>query len=163
MANENTAKERLEKLDEILDSYEIDLGIPKYTKEFYDESTQQYLELSRDQIEKLTPENCAEAALLLASLSFHLQRSYNRELARVNWATQILKTTLSGREQQYKGSWESQFNQAVKEDSYATKIEQIKRYAQHRADRLTYLAYSVKNISDIFLSVQKAKAFKHGQ
>ena len=67
MATENTAKERLEKLDEILDSYETDLGIPKYTKEFYDDSTQQYLELSRDQIEKLTPENCAEAALLLAS------------------------------------------------------------------------------------------------
>ena len=55
MANENTAKERLEKLDEILDSYETDLGIPKYTKAFYDDSTQQYLELSRDQIEILTP------------------------------------------------------------------------------------------------------------
>tara|TARA_R110002020_G_scaffold278233_1_gene493675 strand:- start:410 stop:901 length:492 start_codon:yes stop_codon:yes gene_type:complete len=163
MAGENSPKERLEKLDEILDSYEIELGIPQYRKEFYDDSSQQYLELSRDQIEKLTPDNCAEAALLLASLSFHLQRSYNRELARVNWADHILRSSLAGREQQYKGSWESQFNQAVKEDTYATKVQQIKRYAQHRSDRLTYLASSVKNISDIFLSVQKAKAFKHGQ
>ena len=53
MATENTAKERLEKLDEILDSYETELGIPQYKKEFYDDSTHQYLELSRDQIEKL--------------------------------------------------------------------------------------------------------------
>ena len=44
-------KERLEKLDEILVAYEFDLGIPKYTKEFHDDSCQQYLELSRDQIE----------------------------------------------------------------------------------------------------------------
>ena len=151
MASANPAKERLEKLDSILDSYESELGIPPYKKEFYDDSIQQYLQLSRNQIEKLTPEQCAEAALLLASLSFHLQRSYNREIARVNWADQ------------YKGSWESQFNQAIKEDTYATKVQQIKRYAQQRGDRLTYLASSIKNISDIFLSVQKSKAFKHGQ
>ena len=163
MASENPVKERLEKLDSILDSYESELGIPPYKKEFYDDSIQQYLQLSRNQIEKLTPEHCAEAALLLASLSFHLQRSYNREIARVNWADHILRSSLAGREQQYKGSWESQFNQAIKEDTYATKVQQIKRYAQQRGDRLTYLASSIKNISDIFLSVQKSKAFKYGQ
>ena len=120
------------------------------------------LQLSRNQIEKLTPEQCAEAALLLASLSFHLQRSYNREIARVNWADQVMKTAVAGREQQYKGSWESQFNQAIKEDGYTSKVLTIKRYAQQRADRVTYLSSSVKNISDIFLSVQRSKAFKHG-
>ena len=81
--------------------------------DFYDDTAKRYLQLSRDQMEKLTPEQCAEAALLLASLSFHIQRSYNREIARVNWADRTLKTTLVGREQAYKGSWESQFNQIL--------------------------------------------------
>ena len=162
MDDSNTAKDRLSKLDSVLDEYESSLGIPTFTNDFHDESAKKYLQLSRDQIEKFTPEQCAEAALLLASLSFHLQRSYNREVARVNWADQVLKTIVSGREQQYRGSWDSQFYQAVKEDGYATKVADIKKYAQQRADRLTYLASSIKNISDIFLSVQRSKAFKHG-
>ena len=162
MDDSNTAKDRLSKLDSVLDEYESSLGIPAFVNDFHDESAKKYLQLSRDQIEKFTPEQCAEAALLLASLSFHLQRSYNREVARVNWADQVLKTIVSGREQQYRGSWDSQFYQAVKEDGYATKVADIKKYAQQRADRLTYLASSIKNISDIFLSVQRSKAFKHG-
>lgn len=162
MDDSNTAKDRLNKLDSVLDEYESSLGIPAFVNDFHDESVKKYLQLSRDQIEKFTPEQCAEAALLLASLSFHLQRSYNREVARVNWADQVLKTIVSGREQQYRGSWDSQFYQAVKEDGYATKVADIKKYAQQRADRLTYLASSIKNISDIFLSVQRSKAFKHG-
>ena len=156
------AKEQLDKLDNVLDEYESSLGLPKFSNEFHDNTAKQYLQLSRDQIEKLTPEQCSEAALLLSSLAFHIQRNYNREIARINWATKTLKTTLAGREQAYKGSWESQFNQAANEDGYAKKISDIQRYAQQRADRLTYLSSSIKNVSDIFINVQKSKAFKYG-
>jgi len=156
------AKEQLDKLDSVLDEYEYSLGLPKFNHEFHDDTAKKYLQLSRDQIEKLTPEQCSEAALLLSSLAFHIQRNYNREIARVNWADRTLKITLAGREQAYKGSWESQFNQAAKEDGYTTKISDIKRYAQQRADRINYLSSSIKNVSDIFINVQKSKAFKYG-
>ena len=162
MEAKNTASDQLKKLDSVLDEYEKSLGIPEFADEFHDDSAIKYMSLSRSQIEKLTPSQCAEAALLLGSLSFHMQRAYNREVARVNWAKQTLKTTISGREQSYRGSWESQFNQAVGEDSYTRKIMQIQKYAQQRADRLTYLASSIKNISDIFLAVQRAKVMKNG-
>ena len=162
MEAKNTASDQLKKLDSVLDEYEKSLGIPEFADEFLDDSAKKYMSLSRSQIEKLTPSQCAEAALLLGSLSFHMQRAYNREVARVNWAKQTLKTTISGREQSYRGSWESQFNQAVGEDSYTRKIMQIQKYAQQRADRLTYLASSIKNISDIFLAVQRAKVMKNG-
>ena len=162
MEAKNTASDQLKKLDSVLDEYEKSLGIPEFADEFHDDSAKKYMSLSRSQIEKLTPSQCAEAALLLGSLSFHMQRAYNREVARVHWAKQTLKTTISGREQSYRGSWESQFNQAVGEDSYTRKIMQIQKYAQQRADRLTYLASSIKNISDIFLAVQRAKVMKNG-
>ena len=110
---------------------------------------------------KVSPEQCGEAALLISSLAFHIQRSYNREVARINWADRVLKSTIAGKEQSYRGSWESQFNQAIKEDGYTTKIADIKRYAQQRADRLTYLSSSMKNMSDVFLNVQRSKALKH--
>ena len=150
------AREQLEKVDSILDEYEASLGIPKFRDDFHDDTAKSYLQLSRNEIEKLTPDQCAEAALLLASLSFHLQRSYNREIARVNWSTSLIKKTAAGREGQYSGSWESQHYQAVKGDGYTSKLDRVRVYAQQRADRLTYLSSSVKNISDIFLSVQRA-------
>jgi len=156
------AKEQLAKIDTVLDEYELSLGLPKFIDGFHDDTAKQYLQLSRNQIEKLTPDQCSEAALLLASLSFHLQRSYNREIARINWANKTLKSCIAGKEQSYKGSWESQFNQAVKENGYTSKIDDIQRYAQQRADRINYLSSSIKNISDIFLNVQKSKVTKYG-
>ena len=162
MEDKNSAKERLALVDQVLDKYEEGAGLPLYVTDLHDSSAQHYMGMSRQQMEKITVEECAEAALLLGGLSFHLQRSFNREVARVNWATSSIKTLISGRESQYSGSWDSQYNQAVKEDTYTTKLNQIKIYAQQRADRLTYLANSVKNLSDLFVNLQRAKINKHG-
>lgn len=162
MEKKDLAKQQLEQVDSVLDEYESSLGLPVFDSESYDNDVKKYMQLSRTQIEKLTLEECAEIALLLSSLSFHIQRSYNREVARVNWATQILKVTVAGRENAYRGSWESQFNQAIKEDGYASKVLSIKRYAQQRADRITYLSTSIKNMSDLFVNVQRTKALKIG-
>ena len=162
MEKQDIARERLAKLDSVLDEYESSLGLPSFNDNFHDDTAKKYLQLTRNQIENLTPDQCSEASLLLSSLAFHIQRSYNREIARINWADKILKSTIAGKEQSYRGSWDSQFNQAIKEDGYASKISDIKRYAQQRADRLTYLSSSIKGMSDIFLSVQRSKVLKHG-
>ena len=119
MENQDIARERLAKLDSVLDEYESSLGLPSFNDNFHDDTAKKYLQLTRNQIEKLTPDQCSEAALLLSSLAFHIQRSYNREIARINWADKILKSTIAGKEQSYRGSWDSQFNQAIKE-IYAT-------------------------------------------
>ena len=153
----NKPKERLDQIDKVLDEYESSLGLASYAGDFHHQSVKQYMNMPRQQMEKLTVDECAEAALLLGGFSFYLQRSYNREVARVNWASSNLKRMMSGREAQYKGSWDSQYYQAIREDGYACKLESIKTYAQQRADRLTYLASSVKNLSDLFVNLQRAK------
>ena len=156
----NTAKERLGQIDYVLDEYESNLGLASYSGDFHDQSVKHYMGMPRQQMEKLTVEECAEAALLLGGFSFYLQRSYNREIARVNWASSSLKKMMSGKESQYQGSWDSQYYQAVKQDGYACKLDSIRVYAQQRADRLTYLASSVKNLSDLFVNLQRAKISK---
>ena len=157
MGIKDQAKERLEQIDSVLDEYENNLGLGAYTGDFHDQSVKTYMNMPRQQMEKLTVEECAEAALLLGGFSFYVQRSYNREVARVNWATSNLKKIVSGREGQYVGSWDSQYHQAIKEDSYCSKLNAIRVYAQQRSDRLTYLASSVKNLSDLFTNLQRAK------
>ena len=160
MENPNKPKERLEQVDKVLDEYESNLGLNSYAGAFHDQSVKNYMTMPRQQMEKLTVEECAEAALLLGGFSFYLQRSYNREVARVNWASTNLKKMMSGRESQYKGSWDSQYYQAVKQDGYACKLDSIRTFAHQRADRLTYLASSVKNLSDLFINLQRAKLTK---
>ena len=116
--------------------------------------------MGRQQMEKLSIEDCAQAAILLGGFSFHLQRCFNRENARVNWADSRLKKLIAGKEQQYSGSWDSQFQQAIKNDDFAKGLLKLKAYAQQRADRITYLATSVKNMSDLFKNLQMAKVMK---
>lgn len=158
MEKPSAATEQLVKLDSILDEYESSIGLPLYSADFHDPSVHKYMQMDRTSIEKLTLEECAEASLLLGSLSFHIQRSHNRELARVRWAETSIKSTTSGRENQYSGSWDSQYYQAIKDNDYTRKLLSIKKYAQQRADRLTYIASSIKNLADLFINLQKAKA-----
>ena len=89
MEAKNTASDQLKKLDAVLDEYERSLGIPEFNDEFHDGSAKRYMALSRGQIEKLTPSECAEAALLLGSLSFHMQISYNRRNPKIFDFTRI--------------------------------------------------------------------------
>ena len=155
-----TPKNRMEQVERIIDEYEKAIGLPTFQETNENSEVQRYLSMDRGSMEKLTLEDCAEAALILGNYSFYLQRALNRENARVNWATTLLKELVSGKELQYSGSWDSQFHQAIKGDDFARGVLKIKRYAQQRADRITYLATSIKNISDLFVNLQKAKVMK---
>jgi len=147
-------------LDSALDEYEKKIGLPGFIEDVVDDDVKQYLSMSREQMEKLGVEQCAEIALALGGFSFHLQRCLNRETARVKWAENRLKKLISGKEQQYVGSWDSQFHQAIKDDDFAKGLLKLKSYAQQRVDRLTFLATSVKNMSDLFKNLQMAKVMK---
>jgi hypothetical protein len=156
-----TPDERLKHIDQILDEYESKVGLSKFQEATSENSdVNKYLAMQRGQIEQLDIEECAEAALILNSFAFHVQRSLNRENSRVGWADAALKEIVFGRELQYSGSWDSQFYQAVKNDDYAKKLLSIKNYAQRRADRLTFLSSSIKSVADMYVNLQRAKAIK---
>jgi len=118
--------------------------------------------MNRDAIEKLNPEDCAQISYRLAQYAFFLQRTLNREIARHNWAEENIKETIADEINNYKGyGFMEKSLQAIKHNDKANTLNKIKRYAQQRMDRLSYLANSVKNLSDIMLSVQRTKV-KHG-
>lgn len=149
--------------DKILDEYENGLGLPVYNSSLLPENElSQYLSMNRDVLEKLTPEDCAQISYRLAQFSFHIQRTLNRENARYNWAEESIKETIADEINNYKGyGYIEKSAQAIKHNDKANSLNKIKKYAKQRSDRLTYLASSVKNLSDILLSIQKTKV-KHG-
>lgn len=158
-----SSKEEVQYWDKILDEYEHSLGISQYASNSMPENElNDYITMSRDRIEKLTPEDCAQIAYRLAQFSFHIQRTINREIARFNWADETIKETIADEVNNYKGyGYIEKAGQAIKHNEKASGLNNIKKYAKQRMDRLSYLANNLKNLSDIILSVQKTKV-KHG-
>lgn len=159
-----TSKEEVKYWDDILDEYESGIGLGKYSDahNFIEEELNEYFTMSRDSIEKLTPEDCAQISYRLAQYAFFLQRTLNREIARHNWAEENIKETIADEINNYKGyGFLEKSLQAIKHNDKATSLSKIKKYAQQRIDRLSYLGNSIKNLSDIMLSVQRTKV-KHG-
>jgi len=159
-----TTKEELETWDSLLDEYENKIGLPSYIEDVLPEiELQKYLTMSRDVLEKTTPEDCGQMAYRLAQFSFHVQRTLNRELARYNWADETIKEVIADDINNYKGyGYVEKSSQAIKHNERANKLNKIKKYAKQRSDRLTYLATSLKNLSDILISIQKSKGLRNG-
>lgn len=158
-----TSKEELQHWDKILDEYETTLQIPIYHSDggVPSDEINLYLTMNRDAIEKLNPEDCAQIAYRLSQFAFHIQRNLNREIARYNWAEESIKEVISDEINNYKGyGYVEKSMQAIKHNDKANSINQIKKYAKQRIDRLSYLANNIKNLSDVILAVQKAKV-KH--
>jgi len=155
-----TSKEQVEYWDKILDEYESSVGLPKYTRDTLPEDElNRYLTMNRDDLEKLTPSDCGEIAYRLSQFVFHLQRTINREIARYNWAEEEIKITIADEINNYKGyGYVEKSLQAIKHNDKAHSLNQIKKYAKQRNDRLSYMANSLKNLSDILVSIQRNKS-----
>lgn len=155
-------KEQVEQWDKVLDEYESGIGLGSYNAAVFSEvELNQYLQMNRDELEKLTPEGCGEIAYRLGQFAFHVQRSLNRELSRLNWADETIKEIIADEINNYKGyGYIEKALQAIKHNDKAASLNKIKKYAKQRSDRLQYLATNIKNLSDILLSIQKIKV-KH--
>lgn len=158
-----SSKEEVKYWDDILDEYEQSIGLSVYKNDSLSETElNDYLTMNRDSIEKLSPEDCAQIAYRLAQFSFHIQRTINREIARFNWADESIKEVIADEINNYKGyGYIEKSLQAIKHNEKAQGLNNIKKFAKQRSDRLSYLANGIKNLSDILISVQKNKV-KHG-
>jgi hypothetical protein len=157
------SKEELQYWDSVLDEYESSIGLSPYIDDSMpSQELNEYLTMNRSTIEKLTPDDCGEIAYRLSQFSFHTQRTINREIARYNWAEEKIKEVIADDLNNYKGyGYTEKSLQAIKHNEKASALNNIKRYAKQRIDRLSYIANSLKNLSDVIISIQKNKV-KHG-
>jgi hypothetical protein len=154
-----SSKEELKHWDDILDEYEKSIGLSSYKADVLPEvELDGYLTMNRDTLEKLGPEDCAQISYRLGQFSFHIQRTINREIARYNWADETIKETIADEINNYKGyGYVEKAGQAIKHNERAQSLNNIKKFAKQRSDRLSYLANGIKNLSDILISIQRNK------
>lgn len=145
----STAKERMLEIDELLDQYEVNVGLPKF-QEQYNEDVSKYLNLTRVELAALSAQDCAEISFLLSKCSLHLTRAINRENGRVHWAGGSLTELIA--KNKYNG-----FYEAIKNDEAGMKLLKIKNYASHRAERLKYVATAVNRMADLLIELKRSK------
>ena len=84
-----TPLDRMKTVDAALDEYELSIGLPVFVENMENKEVHEYLQMSRQQMEKLSLQDCAQGAIILSGYAFYLQRCYNREISRINWADSI--------------------------------------------------------------------------
>lgn len=158
-----SAKEDMEKWDSVLDEYEKGIGLPRYKADnLPEEELQTYISMDRQAIEKLTAPDCDEISIRLTQFAFHVQRTINRETARYNWADDMIKDVIADEINTYKGyGYIEKSSQAIKHNEKAASLNNIRRYAKQRIDRLSYLANCIKNLSENIQSI-KINKVKNG-
>jgi hypothetical protein len=154
-----TSKDELEHWDNILDEYENQIGFARYKSSLLPEAElNHYLTMNRDELEKLTPDDCGQIAYRLSQFSFHVQRTINREQARHDWSEDTIRSVIADEINSYKGyGYLEKSLQAIKHNDKARSLDKIRKYAKQRIDRLSYLANSINNLSNILLNIQKLK------
>lgn len=153
-------QDKLKVRDDLLDQYESKVGLPTLQEAKLTDEVQGYLSLTRDEMDKLSPEDCAEIGTRLEQAAFHIQRFLNKEVGHVTWAKDALRLHIADRLSNYRGSFTQQEAQAIKEDGYATKLNGVVTYAQQRADRLAYLSTSLTRLADRMYHLQQSKSRK---
>lgn len=154
-----SSKDEVEYWDKILDEYESGIGLTQYRSDILPESElNTYLTMTRDELEKITPDDCGQIAYRLGQFSFHVQRTVNREQARYDWADDTIKSVIADEINSYKGyGYVEKSLQAIKHNDRAMSLDKIRKYAKQRINRLSYLANSINNLCNIIINIQKVK------
>ncbi len=144
-----TATDKKNQLDSILDGYEKSLGLCAILPDTSYADVENYLNIQRDQLEKLDTSACAEISYRLSAFAFHLSRAYNREISRVNWANSLIEEVIAGELNSYQGyGYKEKAPQAIKGNEYAKKLNEISRYAKQRSDRIGYLSNHLQKMCE---------------
>lgn len=147
----------VEKLDVHLDGYEQKIGLPPLVFET-DIEAHAFLKMSRQQMEKLTPEDCGNGAYILRRYAFYLQRIYNRESARIKYIDSQIDKIIASEVNQYRApSADERRKLAIKGNDAARNLSNERNIHEARAERLAYLSQNVGYMASSLDSLQETK------
>lgn len=150
-------KDRLAKMDQILAEYTSKLGADEF--EQIPSEIKGYLSMGREELRGLSDQDRDDIAYILGGTAYNIQRAYNTELSRVNWAEENIKKIICSQLEQYQVSKYTPFEEkrlmAIRGDDVANKFHEIKMYAQLRADRLHDLSRRVEFMSRILQQARR--------
>ena len=155
----SSVDEQLVKVENILEEYENNVGIPQLKHPGQSSEFERYFTMERDIIEKMSATDCVQVAYRLGQFAYYVQRLINREHSRVAWANECLNHIIVKHLNNFDKYWkhDMKVTAIIQENSVANAYRKLHNHAEQRVLDLTFLSNSIKNLADIMISNQRAK------
>lgn len=148
---------KLEKRQELLDEYEKSIGLPANKEPGSITELEEYLTMSRPQIEALDTKTAIAISIRLAQFAFYFQRTINREKANKTWAEAELARVICKEVLQYNQYTPNKTELVCSENLVARELREIVIYAKQRINVLEDIASQFRNLGYVISLVVKNK------
>jgi hypothetical protein len=149
----------IEQLNHTTQSYfqRIGLSTIKHNSE-----VEKYLELSREDMSKLSANECVEIAHMLTRESLYLQQQINQNNSKIFWINAKIDATVAPRLNNYDKYMPHQSKKlcAIKDDDVLESLYKNLIQCQTQNELLAYLPTYIKNLSDTLIELSKIKRNK---
>jgi len=151
-----TAEMNLEQLNKVLDDYDkVHLLNFKCSNE-----TLKYMELTREELQRMSASDCGEIATLLGNYAAALQKEQNRQQATVDWCEGNLEILTTPKLENYKANYQT-FEErkllATMGDSYCDALNKLRIKAQVRLSEIRGMSYKVETYIKSLHELQETK------
>lgn len=148
--------EQITKINEILQKYAEGFGIHISVTS---SDISPYFNYTSDQLKNLDEEECLIVAGLCLQKAAQIQVEINKHTRTKNWAEESMKHIIAPYIGQYDQftAYELKKTLAVQKNGYAQKLSQLIRATQVYIDTLQFIPSLLKNQSDFFTNLARAK------
>jgi len=149
-----------EQLDKLLEEYDNVLGLspPRQLN-----GIDTYLELTTEQIEQFTPEECVEVAARLAQFAISVQRQVNKESCRVKWCNAIIDRICSREWNNYDQYMKAnlKIELIAQGNDVVNKLIKLRNNATVKMENLFNVSSLIKYYSDVMIEGARTKRRIH--
>ena len=150
--------ERLAFVEQQLVEMEGKIGLPS---QILSEDAEYYINLSKDDLYKLSADACGIGAYKLNQFALHLQKYHNRYIAIVNWLDENIRFVVAKATQgiQCYGAKERD-TIAIGNSEVAMELYRVKTEKKLIVDNVAFLTSRVTALADTLLDIKRGKAWQ---
>jgi hypothetical protein len=141
--------------DSNLYNYEEKVGLPHLPTE---KEACQWLDLTGEDVSKMSPDECQEAAADLASYGFYIQRVLSKENGILRWLNSRINLSIASELNNYTGYYSHEQRRAVAivNNLYAKELEEFRINSQLKVDMLEGLTFQINQLCRVLLEKKRS-------
>ena len=153
-------EQKWKELEQKLDNYQNTLSLNLHKSD----EVSNILNLSLQQLQQLTAEDCGIYGYLLVQYSTFLQKEINRHHAKNKWASHNLDAMTGKYGKEYGNQWtklDERKLMLISDNSYAKALFDLIKHSSVICEDLTYIAKKVEIMATQLSELQKTKRYTH--
>jgi hypothetical protein len=152
--------ESLNRIKEKGDAFDHTIGLPCLLREAQE---CEHLAINGSDLIKLSPEECGQIAVDLASYAIYIQRTLSKETSYLKWLESKISLAIAPELNSYVGyfSNEQRRSMAIVSNEYAYQLEELRVVAQLKVDMLAQVPFQINQLVKTVLEIQASKRFRH--